>query len=47
MLETFPMQAKFLRAVGRQRLKTTRVEDIHGSDPCEMESFVRDELDRD
>ena len=39
MLERFPMQAKFLRAVGRQRLKTTNVADLLGSDASEMEKF--------
>ena len=47
MLDRFPMQAKFLRAVGRQRMKTTNVQDLIGSDASEMEKFEREELDRD
>lgn len=44
MLENFPMQAKFLRAVGRQRLQTTHVEDLRGTDASDMEQFIQQEL---
>ena len=47
MLETFPRQAKFLRAVGRQRLQTTKVEDLRGTDPSEMEKFIQSELNEE
>lgn len=47
MLQNFPMQAKFLRAVGRQRLKTTKVEDLVGANASEMEKYEREELDCD
>ena len=45
MLETFPMQAKFLRAVGRQRLQTTTTQDVKGADSSEMDKFEKKEFE--
>lgn len=44
IFESYPQQAKFLRAVGRQRLLTTKPEDLQGFDENLFEDGTGDNI---